>query len=178
MIINITKCQMKDSERKIEGCKSIAEFTRKLLMPRQKNLEINLEFVRNLHDKESIYGDCYAPDEDHRPRTFNIRIMGNMSTRRVIETMAHEMVHVRQYAQGHLRQYITARMVPAKGNKKSYRIGWNSEHRWYGKVINTNNTHYFDLPWEIEAHGREVGLFVRWCEAEGIGHLKWTQDEM
>ena len=23
---------------------------------------------------------------------------------------------------------------------------------------------YWDLPWEIEAHGREVGLFIRYCE--------------
>ena len=35
---------------------------------------------------------------------------------------------------------------------------------------------YFERPWEIEAHGRELGLFVRWAEANQLGHLKWTQE--
>lgn len=65
MIVNIEKCQMRHSKRKIEGCISIAEFTRKLLMPRQKNLEINVEFVRDLFDKEAIYGDCYEIGRAH-----------------------------------------------------------------------------------------------------------------
>jgi len=26
------------------------------------------------------------------------------------------------------------------------------------------NTDYFDKPWEIEAHGREEGLVIRWLE--------------
>ena len=174
MRIYVKSCQMRNSKRKIDGCLSIAEFVRRHLMPRQKNLEINLEFVRDLYDKEAIYGDCYAPDEDYRPKTFNIRIMGNMKSRSVIQTMAHEMVHVRQYAQGHLRQYIKARMVEAKGEQK---MVWDSEHHWYGEKVNEKQ-HYYDLPWEIEAHGREEGLFVRWAEHNGIGHLKRTQTEV
>jgi hypothetical protein len=34
---------------------------------------------------------------------------------------------------------------------------------------------YWDRPHEIEAHGRETGLFIRWCEQEGLGHMKWTR---
>jgi hypothetical protein len=43
-----------------------------------------------------------------------------------------------------------------------------------GKTINPKKVSYWDLPWEIEAHGREVGLFVRWCEANNYT-AKWTQ---
>ena len=35
---------------------------------------------------------------------------------------------------------------------------------------------YWDEPWEIEAHGRETGLFVRWAEKHKLGKRKWTQD--
>jgi hypothetical protein len=44
-----------------------------------------------------------------------------------------------------------------------------------GKTYNPEKTSYWDLPWEIEAHGRETGLFIRWAEKEHLGHLKWTQ---
>ena len=29
--------------------------------------------------------------------------------------------------------------------------------------------------WEIEAHGREVGLFVRYCEDNKLAKYKWTK---
>ena len=44
-----------------------------------------------------------------------------------------------------------------------------------GKTYNPTKIDYWDLPWEIEAHGREVGLFVRYCEANKLGGQKWTQ---
>ena len=31
------------------------------------------------------------------------------------------------------------------------------------------------LPWEIEAHGRETGLFIRWVEENDFATKKWTQ---
>jgi hypothetical protein len=44
-----------------------------------------------------------------------------------------------------------------------------------GKTVNPEKVSYWDLPWEIEAHGRELGLFVRWAEKEGLADKKWTQ---
>jgi predicted SprT family Zn-dependent metalloprotease len=53
----------------------------------------------------------------------------------LIETVAHEMVHVKQYAKGQI-QSITGR----KTNK------------WLGKHVKAK---YYDRPWEIEAMSRE-----------------------
>jgi len=47
---------------------------------------------------------------------------------------------------------------------------------WCGKTYNPKKVSYWDLPWEIEAHGREVGLFVRWAEENNLGSQNWTQD--
>jgi len=49
-----------------------------------------------------------------------------------------------------------------------------SKEAWLGKTINPKKVSYWDLPWEIEAHGREVGLFVRYCEENKLGKYKWT----
>ena len=33
----------------------------------------------------------------------------------------------------------------------------------------------FSRAQELEAQGREIGLFVQWAEKNKLGHLKWTQ---
>ena len=37
---------------------------------------------------------------------------------------------------------------------------------------------YWDRPWEIEAHGREVGLFLQWVDKEGLQKKPWTWDDL
>ena len=55
---------------------------------------------------------------------------------------------------------------------ESTRLG---RHRWQGEWLATDPD-YWDQPWEIEAHGRECGLFVRWAEENKLGHKKWTKE--
>ena len=64
------------------------------------------------------------------------------------------MVHVKQYARRELNP-----------NKEV----------WLGKTYNPKSISYWDLPWEIEAHGREVGLFIRYCEENKLAKYKWTK---
>ena len=35
---------------------------------------------------------------------------------------------------------------------------------------------YWDKPSEIEAYGRELGLFITWAEENNLGNKAWTQD--
>jgi hypothetical protein len=66
--------------------------------------------------------------------------------RDMLITVAHEMVHIKQYVKGEMPKSIT------EGD-------------------------YWDRPHEIEAHGRETGLFIRWAEANQLSHHKWTQHD-
>ena len=98
-------------------------------------------------------------------------LMPKMSTldieikiRRLLETVAHEMVHVKQYAKGELFE----------GN---FKLG---KHRWMGEWLSDNSNlvkEYWDHPWEVEAHGRECGLFVRWAEENKLGSRSWALDD-
>lgn len=111
--------------------------------------------------KDHVYGYCSAdPHGDaerlDRPRSFELEIHSKMSLRKVLETVAHEMVHVKQYARGEL--YEGSRIA---------------KHRWQGKWL-AKDPDYWEQPWEIEAHGREAGLFIRWAESQGLGNKKWT----
>lgn len=155
VIVNIkggTKTQKKHAE-------SIVRFTVKKLMPRMNNLEINLHLKKFTKDNDT-YGYALPTDDADadRPREFDLEINTDTRLRRILETVAHEMVHVKQFARGEL-----------------YQSSRTAKHRWMGKWIQ-KDPDYWDQPWEIEAAGRECGLFVRWAESNGLGHKAWTKD--
>jgi hypothetical protein len=127
---------------------SMVQFCIDTLMPRMRTLEIEVK----LCSPKGAMGYCLELDNN---REFEIEVDRTLSYRKMLETVAHEMVHVKQYARRELHP---------------------SKHTWCGKTYNPTKTSYWDLPWEIEAHGRETGLFVRWAEKERIAHLKWTQN--
>ena len=121
-------------------------FCAKKLMPK-----MNLDITVNLCKPTGAMGYCLEAEDN---RTFELEIDKSQPLRALLETVAHEMVHVKQYARRELNP-----------NKEV----------WMGKTYNPKNVNYWDLPWEIEAHGREVGLFVRYCEENKLAKYKWTQ---
>ena len=46
------------------------------------------------------------------------------------------------------------------------------------KKYDMNNMDYFDYPWEIEAFGRQLGLFTRWCEDAGLGERDDMREDL
>jgi hypothetical protein len=140
--------------------RTMVEFCCKMLMPRMKTLEINVHLKDFKED--SSYGYAISSDgaDPIRPREFDLEIATNdVRLRRLLETVAHEMVHVKQFARGEL--YESART---------------NKHRWKGKWQRSQKE-YWDLPWEIEAHGRECGLFCRWAHHTGNANKAWTYDD-
>jgi len=132
-------------------CISMIEFVTEKLMPRLKDkLYITVEFESGLYENYNINGDCVVDGEDFRPRDFVIRLDPDISNVEMLTTLAHEMVHVKQMARNELRQYSRI-----KG------------HRFHGTFV-SDDTEYWDLPWEIEAHGREQGLLRQWVEHNNI----------
>jgi hypothetical protein len=125
-------------------------FATQLMDPRMvRNLTIDIE-VRKDHD---IDGECVNEDGDRNPRWFTIGLK-NQDINEMIKTLGHEMVHVKQHAKNELQSGI---MVPARGGMKM-------TSRWMGQIWKPapREDAYYDSPWEIEAYGREVGLFAKW----------------
>jgi hypothetical protein len=145
MIVSVaggSKSQKKHTKEMVYFCASV-------LMPRIKNLEINVTLCK----PKGALGYCLELDNK---KEFEIEIDKSLPLRRLLETVAHEMVHVKQYARRELHPDI--------------------DGCWMGKVINPKKVSYWDLPWEIEAHGRETGLFIRYCETNNLSKFKWTQE--
>tara|TARA_B110000503_G_C7149605_1_gene414550 strand:+ start:2479 stop:2877 length:399 start_codon:yes stop_codon:yes gene_type:complete len=100
------------------------------------DIEINFKRMTN----DSNYGYCCHLDENE----YEIEIKRSLRMRDMLTTLAHELVHVKQYVKQEMPDSIT------EGD-------------------------YWDRPHEIEAHGRETGLFLRWCEKEKLSHHTWAQ---
>jgi hypothetical protein len=129
-----------------------AQFFANLLMdPRMvRNLEIDVEVEPGL----DVMGECINEDDTKNSRYFTIRLNRNHSDD-IIKTLAHEMVHVKQYAKNELGKQL-----------RVSRGGLKITTQWQGNDWNPKRKEdaYFDAPWEIEAYGREVGLYAKWIQ--------------
>jgi|TARA_R100000479_G_scaffold122599_1_gene63167 hypothetical protein len=114
------------------------------LMPRMKTLTININLNPHFRDNTDSYGDCLWSETYYRPREFDIRL-DSSDNEAMIQTLAHEMVHVKQWAREELKDF-----------------GDYTKARWKKTLIDCEKTKYEDLPWEIEAHEIEEELYKSW----------------
>jgi hypothetical protein len=98
----------------------------KKLMPRLKNLEIDIKLDPRLSEKTGCEGFCLQVDD----RQYELEIDSNLGLRDFVTTIVHEMVHVKQGVRGELRELMG----------KQY---------WKGRVCNKE---YMEQPWEKEAY--------------------------
>ncbi len=121
---------------------------------------VNIELVANLEKTQGFLGFCIWTDEPYRGREFDIEIDANLHPRFLLTTLAHELVHIKQYAKGELRCLLTTA----------------TEQSWHGKRYKCRDITVREstrLPWEVEARGLEEQLFIEWTEDCNIDD-DWT----
>jgi hypothetical protein len=75
-------------------------------------------------------------------REISVALYSRLGFGKLLYTLAHEMVHVKQMVRGHYRQ-------------ENMKYGKGVYHYWLGKRVNLE---YHKQPWEIEAMSRESVL--------------------
>jgi len=133
------------SDKKFEHAVAKAStFYLDLLLPKHliKHITVDINFVGRLDDKATGYCEVIGHNKRNKPREFEIQIQKNKSKRYMMMTLAHEFVHLKQYAMGELDENMCV---------------------WKGRRI-ASSVNYWDHPWEIEAYGREYGLWARFSE--------------
>ena len=148
-------CKKFDTEFKM-ALYAMTEFAMARLVESKRlrnNLSIDVHFRHHSAEGEAMIDHDTNP---YRPRHFRVVIdhhrleVDNYGRKRdvtewaheVLKTLAHELVHVKQYVMGELsmrREGLCYRGV-------HYDV----------KTL----TEYFELPYEIEAYGREKGLLI------------------
>lgn len=124
------------------------DFYLMLLLPRRvsRGIHVDLFFKKKLDDGVDGWCQVSGYNTRNKARDFDIEICKDRSMRYQLMTLAHEAVHLKQYALGEIDENMNT---------------------WKGVRIPAS-TDYYDSPWEIEAHGREKGLYVRFCDMYGL----------
>lgn len=132
----------KDVDFAQEITKSAHFFAKELLSPQmRRNIYVDIVFKDNLPD----LGNCSITffNDWYKPRYFEIQLRKRRSLKNTLITLAHEFVHLKQFAKGELKDDHT---------------------RWKGQPIDPAQIDYNDHPWEIEATSMEVLLYEAYIE--------------
>jgi hypothetical protein len=116
---------------------SMANFFAKQLNVHKSNYKVYIVTDPTLNEQGNN-GICAKTGE----RELSIVLYSRLSFGKLIYTLAHEMVHVKQFVRGHYRQ-------------ENMKYGKGVYHYWLGKRVNLE---YHKRPWEIEAMSRESVL--------------------
>jgi hypothetical protein len=119
------------SKRQLEAINHFANilFSHQL----KRYIDLDIRFVK----MDCMHGTVIVEDYNDKglPRSFTIEVNRSDDPEEKIKTIAHEMVHVKQYAKGELSEEMDI---------------------WRGSKVNADSIDYFEQPWEIEAES--VGL--------------------
>lgn len=111
-------------------------------MPRIRTLDVTLRIRKfNKSGEDDVVGWCTWEDTNIRPREFLIEVSSELSTIEFIKTVIHEMIHVKQYATGQMKERF-------KQGRKTY---------WKDKDYTDSS--YSKSPWEREAYRKQETVF-------------------
>ena len=109
-----------------------------------KQIDLAINIIPNLlEDHNSTGFSCWA-DVHINPKQFIIEMDSKLDYKTALITLAHEFTHIKQYAMGEKQDSLDGLTA-----------------RWCGMMITLDDMHYYDHPWEIEAYGREYGMYSR-----------------
>jgi hypothetical protein len=108
-----------------------------------QNVFLKIQFDHTLD--EYGYASVKECNLSNKPREFLIEINPVIGAKDILDTLAHEMVHIKQYVYGETNENLT---------------------RWKGEVI--ADVDYFNHPWEIEAYGMSRGLLTKFVIKEQL----------
>ena len=161
MLVNI-KGSTKTTRKLVES--AVWDYAERLMSKRlAKTLVLNINLIRNYNEKEGCEGSwiwAYWDELKKTPREFTIELDSSISIRNILLNLAHEMVHIKQWAKGEIYEYATPGKV-----------------RFMKKKYDMNDLEYWDYPWEVEAFGKQLGLFVRFFEKMGFGEREDMMEE-
>ena len=129
-------------------CKQAVRFYGRQLLSENLYHKLNVTIAfEKFNPKINEYAYCEWEFDNHRSKDYVITIDKNLSKRSMLIALAHEMIHVKQYAKGELKDFIRV-----------------NKSKWKNEIHDLNESDYWFQPWEIEAHGMEKGLYVHYLE--------------
>lgn len=128
-----------------------------------KNVTVLIRLNGTLLEDAKAHGESLWEDENNiRPRSFSVDVDTANKFQNIMHTLAHELVHVKQWASGEWYQLMRR----------------DDLYMFMGREYDAKNIDYWDLPWEIEAHGRSLGLVRQFVKATNRQKEPWAKAKM
>lgn len=114
-----------------------------------ENIDVEIYIKSSMQD----LGNCTITHFNRwgKPRFFEIQLKHSRNVDKMIFTLAHEFVHLKQFAYEQLNDENT---------------------KWHGFEIDSESVGYSDLPWEIEASCLEYVLFEDYKQYKYLNDAK------
>ena len=107
-------------------CEDVTDWFLTKFLPRHKL------FVTISHRglmREDSYGWCDLEDDTNKPRTFKIELHSRMEKSLYVQTLLHELVHVRQWVKGDLKMKKGKMYCKVPNTDKDYKYAWEWEYK-------------------------------------------------
>ena len=137
-------------ERFNEYVQRASQFYAEQLFPKQLLRHIVVTVKFNKHLDAFGYTNVEKRNSKNKAREFLIELHPYISGKEILKALAHEFVHVKHYVYEELNEEQT---------------------QWKGESFDSDAVDYYELPWEIEAHGRETGLFTSFAKKESLWNV-------
>ena len=138
MKLRVVNC--KDVRKKHE-IKEVVKYTLDKLLNKSKHIlndiTITVELNSAKASKDKTWGYCQYTDNLAYPRRFHVVLHRNTSKRNFLEVLMHELVHVKQYALGEL-----------KDSEKGLVFWKKKTYNW--DIYDLE--HVMNIPWEKQAY--------------------------
>ena len=145
MKLRIYNCPDEDFKPYVE--RAVHFFAKELITSTKlrNNCSIKVKFDDTIKD----YGSCFVEDYNTRkqPREFTIEVHPGIGAFHIMETLAHEMVHVKQFAYQETNDSLSV---------------------WKGMRVDSDSMDYYDHPWEVEAYGMDTTLLAKFAIHEKL----------
>jgi hypothetical protein len=138
MILKVHGCDDEALEHEI---KTASYFFGLHLLSRQMIKHIHIEIFLKKSIKD--HGSCCIThfNDSGKPRYFEIELKKFKKSDKIISTLAHEFIHLKQFAKLELDEMTSI---------------------WKGAEVDIEKVSYHDLPWEIEAASLEPVLLAEY----------------
>jgi hypothetical protein len=125
----------------------------------------NAKIIVKKKDKAGMIGDISLNSNSVDNNKFYLHFNPNQSYKRIIQSMLHELTHVKQVVKNEL--------LP---NKDYTAILWKGKEyitaKEYGKLMKSDINSYMKLPWEIEADTNMKNLYPTFINSKYWNELK------
>jgi hypothetical protein len=148
MKVRIVNCPDKDFKPFVE--RAVDFYAQNLIT--SKRLRDNIHLTIKFNPKITVW--AFASIEDYnasnKAREFLIEIHPWIGAGCILETLAHEMVHIKQFAHGETNETLS---------------------KWKGIPIDSDAIDYYHHPWELEAYSLETGLWTKFAIKEELWNV-------